>query len=344
MIKVAIIGLPFSGKTTIFNALTSLKAKGRNIGLVKVPDERLNYLHSLYPEGKKRSFEIELVDTSSLEEGSTANKSFDRQFLSFLSNIDVIIIVIRCFGEGREPIRELLTIFQELILSDLLIIEKRLTTLSQSTRGKKITTGAEKEKEIIERCKNALSNNTPIKNIGLTDCEKKMLSCYQFLTDKPLVLVSNIGEEREEQGELEEYAKINNERCVNIFGKFEMEINELEEDERPAFLKEMGIKELALPTLIKTVYDSMSLISFFTIGPDETKLWAIKKGTPAVKAAGKIHSDIEKGFIKASVVHYEDFFINNGSMTHLKEKGLIRLEGKDYIVADGDIIDFRFNI
>ncbi|MEW6680512.1 MAG: DUF933 domain-containing protein [bacterium] len=332
MIKVALIGLPLSGKTTIFNALTSLKAKGRNIGVVKILDERLDCLHRLYPEKKRVSSEMEFIDTHSIK---TETKILD------LANIDAIAIVITCFGEPIEPIKEIKTILQEFILSDLLIAEKRIANLA--SKGRKMTQEEEKEKAIIERCRDSLSKEIPLRKIGLTDDERRHLSSYQFLSDKPIVLIGNIDEQRKDE-ELKEYARENNEQCVILSGKLEMEVAELEENERASFLKELGIKESGLSLVIKTIYTSLSLISFFTIGKDEVRLWPIKKGTNALKAAGKIHSDMERGFIRASVVSYKDFLENKGSMAHLKEKGLIRLEGKDYIVADGDIIEFRFNV
>lgn len=336
------IGLRGCGKTTIFNSLTKGEKDG-NIAVVKVPDKRLDTLHNLYPAKRKVSCEIEFIDLCPVEEGMTDHKSFDKQFLSFLRNIDAVALVIKCFSEEIEPIKDVNTILRELLLSDLLIAEKKLSSLEP--KGKKMTQELEREKGLIERCKNSLSNEIPIRKLGLNNEEKKILSSYQFLTNKPITLVGNIGEKMlnpQKIEQLQEYAKTNEMPLGMLCAKFEKDLIELEEDEREVFRKELKI-ENGISNLIRLVYDTLSLISFFTIGKDEVRGWAISKGTNALKAAEKIHSDIERGFIKASVVSYGDL-MDCGSLQNAKEKGKIRLEGKDYIVKDGDIIEFKFNV
>lgn len=340
--KIAMIGLRGCGKTTIFNSLTKGEKDG-NIAVVKVPDKRLDTLYNLYPAKRKVSCEIEFIDLCPVEEGMTDHKSFDKQFLSFLRNIDAIALVIKCFSEEIEPIKDVNTILGELLLSDLLIAEKKLSSLEP--KGKKMTQELEREKGLIERCRNSLSNEIPIRKLALNDEEKKILSSYQFLTDKSITIVGNIGEKMlnpQKIEQLKEYAKTNEMPLVMLCAKFEKDLIELEEDEREAFRKELKI-ENGISNLIRLVYDTLSLISFFTIGKDEVRGWAISKGTNALKAAGKIHSDIERGFIKASVISYDDL-IDCGSMQHARDKGKIRLFGKDYIVKNGDIIEFKFNV
>lgn len=340
--KIAMVGLRGCGKTTIFNSLIKGERDG-NIAVVKVPDKRLDTLYNLYPVKRKVSCEIEFIDLCPVEEGMTTHKSFDKQFGSFLRNIDAMVLVIKCFSEEIEPIKDVNTILGELLLSDLLIAEKRLSSLEP--KGKKMTQELEREKGLIERCRNSLSNEIPIRKLALSDEEKKMLSSYQFLTDKPIILVGNIGEKMlnpQKIEQLKEYAKTNEVPLVMLCAKFEKDLIELEEDEREAFRKELKI-ENGISNLIRLVYDTLSLISFFTIGKDEVRGWAISKGTNALKAAGRIHSDIERGFIKASAISYDEL-IDCGSMQNAKERGKIRLEGRDYIVKDGDIIEFKFNV
>lgn len=315
--KVAIVGLKGSGKTTIFNSLTKTNS---NIAIVKVPDKRLDNLHNLYQQKKKVLAEIEFI------------KVEDKRSLHNI-NIDGLGIVIKCFQEEIEPIKELNTILQDLLLSDLLIVEKRLLS------------SKDPEKALLERCKENLSQEIPIRKLNLQEEERKRLSSYQFLTQKPIILICNVSEEisiSQKIDELKEYARIKDLPLVSVYGKFEKELLELEEKEKEAFRKELGIAD-GIANLIRLVYDTLNLISFFTIGKNEVRQWTIPKGTNVLKAAGKIHSDIERGFIKASVIAYEDF-IDCGSMQHAKERGKIRVEGKDYIVKDGDIIEFKFNV
>lgn len=334
--KIAIVGLRGCGKTTIFNSLVGFgrKETKSNIAIVKVADKRLSILYNLYQPKRKVLPEIEFVDLCPIE---------DKQSLSSLHNIDAMAIVIKCFSEEMEPIKDVNTILGELLLSDLLKLEKRLCSLQP--KGKKMTQELEREKGLIERCKNSLSDEIPIRKLGLNDEERKMLSSYQFLTDKPIILVSNMAEgliKNQKIDELKEYTRINEMPLVMVYGKFEMDLIELEDEEKEAFRKELKIED-GISNLIRTVYDTLSLISFFTVGKDETRGWTIPKGTNALKAAGKIHSDMERGFIKASVISYDEL-IDCGSMQKAKERGKIRLEGKDYIVKDGDIIEFKFNV
>jgi len=326
--KVAIFGLQGCGKTTIFNSLAGSKTQKTNIAVVKVPDKRLDYLSTLYPGKRRVNSMIEFIDVSS--------HSFET-----LHNVDAITIVIRCFDPLIEPIKELNTIETEFILKDLMIVEKRLNAL---LKGKKQAP----EMEIINKCKGCLENNTPLRKMGFSEEKKKPLSPYQFLTLKPIILLANISEDMlncqsDKIDELREHARIQEIPLIIACGKLEEELSFLEEAEREVFLKGLKIEESVITSFIRAAYAALGLISFFTIGKDEVRQWAIPKGTSATKAAGKIHSDIERGFIRASVISLQEL-IEAGSMQNAKEKGKIRLEGKDYIVKDGDIIEFRFNV
>lgn len=322
IMKVAIVGLRGCGKTTIFKALCKTKKITSNVAIVKVADKRLDLLYNLYKPKRKVFSEIEFIEVF-----------WEEKALSFLRNIDVITLVINCFEGEKIPEKDADKILQELFLSDLLIIEKRISSLKGF------------EKILLERCKKGLLEEQPIGKLGLNKEEEKLLSSYQFLTNKPIVIVGNIGEGdllSEKIERLKAYTRIKDVPLVIICGKFEMDLIELNEKEKDDFRKGLEIED-GIANLIKVIYNSMGLISFFTGGKEEVRAWTIPKGTNATKAAGKIHSDMERGFIKASVISYEDL-INCGSIKDAKEKGKVKIEGKDYIVKDGDIIEFRFNV
>lgn len=365
--EISIIGLPGTGKTTIFNALTKCTAETRlhssgelttNPAIAKVPDERVSRLSSIFHPKKTTYAEIKYVDIGGLGKGFGKEQGVSGQFLNILSTADAILQVVRAFEdeniphiEGKiDPLRDIETMDMELIFSDLLIVEKRLGRLESSLKGGKGTERdtALKEQELLNRIKSALEKNVPIRLQNLTPDELRSLSNYQFLTAKPMLVVINIGEKQ-----LDSYGKTLEElkqkytqpqvELISMCGKLEMELVQLSDQEAEEFRKDIGLKETAFDTVIKHSYALLGLISFFTVGEDEVRAWTIRKDTPAVKAAGKIHTDIEKGFIRAEVIHYDDF-IKSGNMAEARKHGLLRLEGKSYIIQDGDIAHFLFNV
>ena len=365
--EISIIGLPGSGKTTIFNALTKFTAENKphsggglttNPAVAKVPDERLQKLSSIFHPKKTTPAEIKYIDIGGLAKGFGKEQGVSGQFLNTLSTADAILQVVRAFEdeniphiEGKvDPLRDIETLDMELIFSDLLIIEKRLSRLESALKmGKSAERdSAMKEQEMMLRIKKSLEQNVPIKLQQLNADELRSLSNYQFLTAKPMLIVINIGEKQ-----LPVYDKTLEELktaytrpqvdLISMCGKLEMELVQLSDSEAEEFRKDIGLKETAFDTVIGHSYSLLGLISFFTVGEDEVKAWTIHRDTPAVKAAGKIHTDIEKGFIRAEVVAYNDF-MKSGNMAEARKHGLLRLEGKTYIVQDGDISHFLFNV
>ncbi len=365
--EISIIGLPGSGKTTVFNALTKCTAETKlhssgglttNPAIAKVPDERVTKLSSIFHPKKTTPAEIKYVDIGGLGKGFGKEQGISGQFLNILSTADAILQVVRAFEdeniphvEGKiDPLRDIETMDMELIFSDLIIVEKRLGRLESSLKGGK---GAErdlafKEQDLLNRVKSALEKNIPIRLQKLTPDELRSLSNYQFLTAKPMLVVINIGEKQLNgySATLEELKQKYTQpqvELISMCGKLEMELAQLTDQEAEEFRKDIGLKETAFDAVIKHSYALLGLISFFTVGEDEVRAWTIRKDTPAVKAAGKIHTDIEKGFIRAEVIHYDDF-IKSGNMAEARKRGLLRLEGKTYIVQDGDISHFLFNV
>lgn len=357
--KIAITGLSNSGKTTIFNALTGLSVETTvypttggepRYGVVDVPDERVDRLSEIYRPKKTAYSKIEYIDYLGLTKG---DQKQNRSVLEFLKDADAVVHVVRAFEDeavlhplgGVDPMRDASTLRAELILGDLELVERRLESMEQmKKKGKKPN---EAERAALSRCKEALEDERPLRYAGFSEDELLAMRHLQFMTLKPEIIVLDIAE-----GDLgSERAEETRERLeesyggpvVSLSGKVEMEIAELPAEERNAFLDELGIEEPALNRLIRVSYDCVGLISFLTVGEDEVRAWAIRKDTDALHAAGKIHSDIQRGFIRAEVVSYEDF-VAAGSMAAAREKGHLRLEGKSYIVQDGDIINFRFNV
>ena len=365
--EISIIGLPGTGKTTIFNALTKCTAETKlhssgglttNPAIAKVPDERVTKLSGIFHPKKTTPAEIKYVDIGGLGKGFGKEQGVSGQFLNILSTADAILQVVRAFEdeniphvEGKiDPLRDIETMDMELIFSDLIIVEKRLGRLESSLKGGK---GSErdlalKEQDLLNRVKVALEKNVPIRLQKLTPDELRSLSNYQFLTAKPMLVVINIGEKQLEsygkvlEGLKQKYSQPQVE-LISMCGKLEMELVQLSDQEAEEFRKDIGLKETAFDSVIKHSYALLGLISFFTVGEDEVRAWTIRKDTPAVKAAGKIHTDIEKGFIRAEVISYADF-IKSGNMAEARKHGLLRLEGKTYIVQDGDISHFLFNV
>lgn len=365
--EISIVGLTGSGKTAVFNALTKFSADSKphpgggltmNPAIAKVPDGRVTRLSEIFHPKKTTPAEIKYVDIGGLAKGFGKEQGFTGQLLNTLSTADAILEVVRAFEdeniphiEGRiDPLRDIETLDMELIFSDLIIIEKRLGRLESALKMGKSSErdAAQKEQELLTRIKKALENNMPIRLQNLTVDELRSISNYQFLTAKPMLIVINIGEKQ-----LQSYDKTLAElkakytrpqvELISMCGKLEMELAQLNDQEAGEFRRDIGLKETAFDTVIRHSYSLLGLISFFTVGDDEVKAWTIYKDTPAVKAAGKIHSDIEKGFIRAEVIRYEDF-TKSGNMAEARKHGLLRLEGKNYIVQDGDIAHFLFNV
>lgn len=363
--KIGIIGLPLTGKTTLFNLLTNSDievsefSKGKieaNQGMAMVPDERIHFLSELNNAKKLNFATIEVIDVPGLEEGSSVGKGVGNQFLENIRKTDTLVHVIRTFENENvihpngeiNPMADIDTVNMELLFADLQIIENRIEK-TENTRKNKVTPEQLEELEVLKKCRKGLEDGLLLNNIEFSKREEEMLKTFSFLSERPMILVVNIDEEQLESGEypgkeeLVKYSKDTNTPIIEICIKVEQEISQLDPEDKELFMNDLGISETGIDRLSKTAYDYLGLISFITAGERIVKAWTIKKGTSAPEAAGKIHSDIEKGFIRAEVCRFEDIK-EHGSMSKCKELGLVTLEGKEYIVQDGDIIDFRFNV
>jgi GTP-binding protein YchF len=366
-INIGIIGLPQSGKTTVFNALTGGKTDtathstdglSPHIGVAKVPEPRLKALDEILHPGKIVPAEARYTDVGASVKTLAQDKGIGGQLLNQLSTVDTLIGVIRAFSDASIPHpegsldvkRDIGTLNLELVFSDLAIIERRLEKLENSMKGAKAgeRQGFLQEKEILLRFKNELENDRPIRELPAEAGEARFISNYQFLTAKPLLIAINIDEGQLEKVDALE-AEINTAyagskcRAIAICGKLEMEMTQLEDSAAQEFRSEFGIEEPGPERAIKMSYELSDLITFFTIASNEVRAWSIRKGTTAVKAAGKIHTDMEKGFIRAEGISFDDL-VSCGSIGEARKKGMLRLEGKDYIVQDGDVITFLFNV
>lgn len=346
--KVGIVGFRGSGKSAIFNTLTGLSvqtgahAEGKkpHLGVIKVPDQRVETLGGMLKLKKMTHTEIIFMDFAP----GRGEKALDPNMLQQMKEADSLAQVVRCFADPLSaappsPMKEIRDFDAELKLTDLEIIENRLVRLK-----KEKDTG--RERELLERSKAFIEEEKPLRLLSLSDEDNRSLSGFGFLSQKPLLVLINLGEEdigKPLSAELTDYLTKEGLQTVSICGKAEMELAELEETERLEFLKEMGLAESARDRFIRSSYSLMELISFLTHNEGEVRAWSIKRGSPALKAAGKVHSDMERGFIRAEVVHFDDF-VGYGSEAKCKEAGKLRLEGKEYIVRDGDIIRFRFNV
>ena len=365
--KLGIVGLPNVGKSRLFNSLTKAGAESANypfctidpnVGVVTVPDERLNVLGEMYHTKKIIPAAIEFVDIAGLVKGASKGEGLGNQFLANIREVDAIVHVVRCFENSNivhvdgsiNPLRDIETINLELIFSDLEILERRISKVSKVARNDK---SAAKELGLLNKVKAHLEDGKLAKTFEEVDDEEEQawLESYNLLTYKPVIYAANVSEDdladdaanNEGVQAVREYAKGEQSEVFVVCAEIEAEISELDDDEKKMFLEDLGLKESGLEKLIKASYKLLGLISYLTAGEPEVRAWTITEGTKAPQAAGKIHSDFERGFIRAEVVSYDDL-IACGSHTAAKEKGLIRLEGKDYVVKDGDIMLFRFNV
>ena len=362
--KIGIVGLPNVGKSTLFNSITKAGAECANypfctiepnVGVVAVPDERLDKLAQMYNPQKITHAIVEFVDIAGLVKGASKGEGLGNKFLSHIRETDAIAEVVRCFEDTNithvdgniDPVRDIETINLELIFADIETIEKRLEKAKKMVKADK---KYQEEVNLLEKIKIALENGNSARSLQYTDEEKEILKDVYLLTLKPIIYVANISENQianlendEYVQKVEEYAKKENSEMVPLCVKIEEEISTLEDNDKKEMLEAMGLEESGLDKLIKKSYDLLGLMSFLTAGEPEVRAWTIKKGTKAPQAAGKIHTDIERGFIKAEVISYDEL-IKAGSMNNAKEKGLIRMEGKDYIMQDGDIVLFKFNV
>lgn len=364
--KLGIVGLPNVGKSTLFNSLTKAGAESANypfctidpnVGVVAVPDERLDVLTKMHNSAKTVPAVIEFVDIAGLVKGASKGEGLGNQFLSNIREVDAIVHVVRCFEDSNivhvdgsvDPLRDIETINLELIFSDIEIIERRI---SKTTRGANNDKKLAAELAFLKRLKEFLEEGKLAKNFETDDeDEMALMAEYNLLTAKPVIYAANVSEDdladdaadNEMVNRVREFAEEEGSEVFVICTQIEQEIAELDDDERKEFLEDLGLKESGLEKLIKASYRILGLISYLTSGETETRAWTIKVGTKAPQAAGKIHSDFERGFIRAEVVAYDDL-VAAGSMLAAKEKGQVRSEGKEYVVKDGDVVLFRFNV
>ncbi len=363
--KLGIVGLPNVGKSTLFNSLTKAGAESANypfctidpnVGIVYVPDKRLDELTKLYNSKKTIPAVIEFVDIAGLVKGASKGEGLGNKFLSNIREVDAIVHVVRCFDDpnvvhvdgGIGPLRDIETINLELIFSDLEMLDRRY---AKTVKAAKMDKSLQGELALIEKIKETLEEGKSARTIDFTEEEMELAASFNLLTTKPIIYASNVEEDdladdgasNDNVQVVRDFAKEEGSEAFVICAKIEEELSSLEDDEKQEFLEDLGVTEAGLDKLIAASYSLLGLISYLTAGEKETRAWTITKGTKAPGAAGKIHSDFERGFIRAEIVAYDDLMAS-GSYTAAKEKGLVRVEGKEYVVKDGDVILFRFNV
>ena len=362
--KIGIVGLPNVGKSTMFNSITNAGAECANypfcpiepnVGVVAVPDERLEKLTEMYHPEKTTPAVIEFVDIAGLVKGASKGEGLGNKFLSHIREVDSIVEVVRCFEDSNivhvdgsvDPLRDIETINLELIFADMETVDKRLERAKKNLKADK---KYQFEIDTLEKIKKTLEEGKSARTLELTDEEKEVIKDAFLLTMKPILYIANISEDEinnaddnENVKKVREYAKSENAEVIPLCVRLEEELSTLDKEDKIEMLHDLGLEESGLDKVIKASYKLLGLMSFLTAGEPEVRAWTIKIGTKAPQAAGKIHSDIERGFIRAEVVSYDDL-IREGTMNAVKEKGLMRLEGKDYIMQDGDIVLFRFNV
>lgn len=363
--KLGIVGLPNVGKSTLFNAITKAGAEAANypfctiepnVGVVTVPDERITRLHEIYNSKKTVYTTIEFCDIAGLVKGASKGEGLGNKFLGHIREVAAIVHVVRCFEndnivhvDGKiNPLSDIETINTELILADMEVLEKRIAKTTKNLKGDK---SLQQELDILKRVNDFLAEGKSARAMEVTEEEDEYIKTLDLLSYKPIIYVANVSEDdaaddgdNEYVKQVREFAASEDAEVVVVCAEIEQEISELEDEEKEMFLEELGISESGLDKLIKASYHLLDLISYLTAGADECRAWTIKRGTKAPQAAGKIHSDFERGFIRAETIAYDKFIECGGNMATAKEKGLLRSEGKEYIVKDGDIITFLFNV
>lgn len=360
-----IVGLPNVGKSTLFNAITKAGALAANypfatiepnVGVVVVPDERLEVLNKMYNPKSLVATTFEFTDIAGLVKGASKGEGLGNQFLANIRNVDAICHVVRCFEDSNvthvegsvDPIRDIEIINLELIFSDLDVVEKRIPKIEHKAKSK--VDDAEAEYNLLLRLKDHLMDGRFVAELDLTQEEEKMVRSFTFLTQKPMLYIANVGEadlldldSNQYYNDLLEYAKVHNSKVVPICAEIEAQLSEFDEEEKKAFLSDLGIAESGLDILIKESYDLLGLATYFTAGEKEVRAWTFRKGMKAPQCAGIIHTDFEKGFIRAEVVSYDDL-VADGSLANAKSLGHVRQEGKEYLFKDGDVTLFKFNV